>query len=122
MQEPLTAACVQAEPVLFDRAATVERVAELAAEAARNSARIVLFPEAFIPAYPANRWVRFLAAGGDGKPIYAKLARESLEVPGPDTERLGEIAREQDLWLAGRSTTRCSSSRRTESSRCTTGS
>ena len=100
MQEPLTAACVQAEPVLFDRAATVERVAELAAEAARNSARIVLFPEAFIPAYPANRWVRFLAAGGDGKPIYAKLARESLEVPGPDTERLGEIAREQDLWLA----------------------
>jgi nitrilase len=100
VQEPLTAACVQAEPVLFDRAATVERVAELAAEAARNSARIVLFPEAFIPAYPANRWVRFLAAGGDGKPIYAKLARESLEVPGPDTERLGEIAREQDLWLA----------------------
>ena len=100
MNERFNVACVQAEPVLFDRAATIERVAELAAEAARNGARLVLFPEAFVPAYPSNRWVGLLAAGGDGKPVYAKLARESLEVPGPDTDRLGEIARENSLWLA----------------------
>ncbi len=100
MREPLTAACVQVEPVLFDRAATIERIAEVAAEAAGNGARLTLFPEAFIPAYPSNRWVQFLSAGGDGKSAYAKLARESLEVPGPDTERLGEIAREHGLWLA----------------------
>jgi nitrilase len=100
VNERFNVACVQAEPVLFDRAATIERVAELAAEAARNGARLVLFPEAFVPAYPSNRWVGLLAAGGDGKPVYAKLARESLEVPGPDTDRLGEIAREHSLWLA----------------------
>jgi nitrilase len=100
MLEPLTAACIQAEPVLFDRAATIDRIAELAAEAAGNGAQLILFPEAFIPAYPSNRWVQFLSAGGGGKPVYAKLARESLEVPGPDTERLGEIAREHGLWLA----------------------
>jgi nitrilase len=100
MLEPLTAACIQAEPVLFDRAATIERIAELAAEAAGNGAQLILFPEAFIPAYPSNRWVQFLSAGGGGKAVYAKLARESLEVPGPDTERLGEIAREHGLWLA----------------------
>jgi nitrilase len=100
VREPLTVACVQAEPVLFDRAATIERIAELAAEAAGNGARLILFPEAFIPAYPSNRWVQFLSAGGGGKRVYAKLARESLEVPGPDTERLGEIAREHGLWLA----------------------
>ena len=86
--------------MLFDRAATIDRIAEVAAEAAGNGARLILFPEAFIPAYPSNRWVQFLAAGGEGKPVYAKLARESLEVPGPDTERLGEIAREHGLWLA----------------------
>ena len=44
--------------------------------------------------------MQFLWAGDDGKPVYAKLARQSLEVPGPDTERLGEIAREHGLWLA----------------------
>ena len=86
--------------MLFDRAATIDRIAEVAAEAAGNGARLILFPEAFIPAYPSNRWVQFLSAGGDAKPVYAKLARESLEVPGPDTERLGEIAREHGLWLA----------------------
>jgi nitrilase len=100
VREPITVACVQAEPVLFDRAATIERIGELAAEAAGNGARLILFPEAFIPAYPSNRWVQFLSAGSEGKPVYAKLARESLEVPGPDTDRLGEIAREHGLWLA----------------------
>jgi nitrilase len=100
MDEPVTVACIQAEPVLFDREATIGRVRELASEAARNEAQLILFPEAFIPAYPSNRWVGLLAAGGDGKPVYAKLARESLKVPGPDTDRLGEIAREHGLWLA----------------------
>jgi nitrilase len=100
VNERVNVACVQAESVLFDRAATIERVAELSAEAARNDARLVLFPEAFVPAYPSSRWVGLLAAGGDGKPAYAKLARQSVEVPGPDTDRLGEIAREQSVWLA----------------------
>src|SRR2546430_10442656 len=88
MREPLTVACIQVEPVLFDRAGTIDKIAELAAEASGNGARLILFPEAFIPAYPSDRWVQFLSAGGDGKPVYAKLARESLEIPRPDTERL----------------------------------
>ena len=100
MREPVKVACAQAEPVLFDRDRTIDRVAEIAAEAGRNGAQLVLFPEAFIPAYPSNRWARYLAGWQDSKSAYAKLARSSLEVPGPDSERLGEIARERGLWLA----------------------
>src|ERR671936_2588205 len=100
MRDPVTVACAQAEPVLFDRAATIDRIAELAAEVARNGTQLVLFPETFIPVYPSNRWVRFLAGGQDTKSTYAKLARESLEVPGEDSTRIGEIAREHSLWLA----------------------
>ena len=100
MREPVTVACAQVEPVLFDRDATIGRIAEVAAEAATKDARLVLFPEAFIPAYPSNRWVRFLAGGPDSKAAYAKLARSSLELPGPDSDRLGGIAREHGLWLA----------------------
>jgi nitrilase len=44
--------------------------------------------------------VRFLAGGGDGKTTFGRLARESVEVPGPDTERLGAIAREHSIRLA----------------------
>ena len=100
MREPVTVACAQVEPVLFDRDATIGRIAEVAADAAAREARLVLFPEAFIPAYPSNRWVRFLAGGQDSKAVYAKLARSSLELPGPDSDRLGGIAREHGLWLA----------------------
>jgi nitrilase len=103
MEAPVTVACAQVEPVLFDRGATIGRVDEVAGEAAAKGARLVLFPEAFIPAYPSSRWVRYLAGWQDpkdSKAVYAKLARSSLEIPGPDSDRLGSIARERGLWLA----------------------
>ena len=102
MNEPVTVACVQAEPVILDREATIGRIAELAAEAAGQGAKLVLFPETFVPCYPSNRWVRLLAAGADqaARATFARLMRESVEVPGPACDRLGAIAREHELWLA----------------------
>jgi nitrilase len=100
--ESVKVACVQAEPVLFDRLATIDKLSSLAAEAAGAGARLALFPEAFIPAYPSSRWARHLAGwdGGDARAIYARLARESIAIPGPDSDRLGEIARTNGVWLA----------------------
>ncbi len=100
MDEPVRVACVQAEPVVLDRDATIEKIAGLAAEVAAGGARLALFPETFVPVYPSNRWVRFLAGGGEAKSVFGRLARESVEVPGPASDRLGEIAREHELWLA----------------------
>ena len=100
MREPVTVACAQVEPALFDRDATIDRIAEVAAEVGSKGAQLVLFPEAFIPVYPSNRWVRFLASGQDSKSAWAKLARSSLEIPSPESDRIGEIAREHGLWLA----------------------
>ncbi len=50
----LKVAVVQAAPVLFDRDATVEKACRLAQKAAAQGAKLILFPEAFIPAYPAG--------------------------------------------------------------------
>jgi nitrilase len=100
VEEPVRVACVQAEPVVLERDATIEKIAGLAAEVAAGGAKLALFPETFIPVYPSNRWVRFLAGGGDAKAVFGRLARESIEVPSPASERLGEIAREHELWLA----------------------
>jgi nitrilase len=95
-------ACVQAEPVILDLQGTLDKVEALAAEAAGAGATLAVFPETFIPAYPSNRWARYLAGGGDGraKAAYARLVQESVEVPGPASDRLAEIARENGLWLA----------------------
>jgi len=49
------AAVVQAAPILFDREATVEKALRLVSEAAENGSQLILFPEAFIPAYPTGR-------------------------------------------------------------------
>ena len=101
MRERVTVACVQAEPAIFDRAATIERVAELTAEAAAAGAQLVVFPETYVPAYPSSAWAKAFAGWADprAKAAFALLARESVEVPGPDADRLGQIAREHGAWL-----------------------
>ena len=101
MNETVKVACVQAESVVFDRAATIDKIDGIAADVAANGARLALFPEAFIPVYPSSRWARHLAGSdGDARPLYARLARESLVIPGPDSDRLADIARARSLWLA----------------------
>src|SRR5215204_3901885 len=101
MQESVRVACVQVEPVILDREATIEKLARFTAEAAQNGAQLVVFPETFVPAYPSSRWAKAFAGWADprAKEAFALFARESLAVPGPDADRLGEIARENDVWL-----------------------
>ena len=101
MREPVIAACIQAEPVILDREATIDKLQALAAEAAGHGARLLVFPEAFLPAYPSSTWARALAGWAEpgAKEAFALLARESVEVPGPAERRLGGIAREHGVWL-----------------------
>ena len=54
--KPFKIAAVQTAPVFLDREATVAKARDLIAEAARNGARLVVFPEAFIPTYPDWVW------------------------------------------------------------------
>jgi nitrilase len=95
-------AVVQAAPVFFDRDATVAKISELIAEAAKNDARLILFPEAFIPAYP--RGLSFGAVVGSrtsaGRRLWARYWANSVPVPGPTTEALGEIARRARAHVA----------------------
>jgi nitrilase len=101
MNEIVRVACVQVEPVILDRAATIEKLAALTAEAAHAGAQLVVFPETFIPAYPSSAWAKALAGWADprAKAAFALLRREALEVPSDDERRLGEIASEHGVWL-----------------------
>jgi nitrilase len=100
MQDTVKVACVQAESVAFNRAATIDKIDSLAGEIAAKGARLALFPEAFIPVYPSNRWARYLAGWSDATDAWARLARESITVPGPDSDRIAAIAKAHSLWLA----------------------
>ena len=100
MNGPVRVACVQAEPVILDREATLDKLAVLTAEAKAVGASLVVFPETFLPAYPSSAWAKYLAGWADprAKGSFAMLARESVEVPGPAADRLGQIARDTEVW------------------------
>lgn len=79
-------ACVQASPVLLDRQATTEKACRLIAEAGREGAKLILFPEAFIPGFPA--WIWFVPAGDYEltEQMYGLLHASAVE-PGDETCR-----------------------------------
>ena len=101
MDEKVTVACVQAEPVVLDRDRTIEKLERVTAEAARNGAGLVVFPETFVPAYPSSTWARALAGWVQpgAKETFARLAREAVAVPGPAADRIASAARDNGVWL-----------------------
>ncbi|MCA2002899.1 MAG: carbon-nitrogen hydrolase family protein [Chloroflexi bacterium] len=96
------AAVVQAAPVLFDREATVEKTCRLTAEAAAQGARLILFPEAFIPAYP--RGLTFGTVVGSrspqGRDTWQRYYSNAVDIPSPATQALGAAARQAKAYLA----------------------
>jgi nitrilase len=101
-KQQIKVAVVQAAPVLFDREATVEKACGLIKQAAEQGAQLVLFPEAFIPAYP--RGLAFGTVVGSrspvGRRIWQRYWENTVEVPGPTTLRLGEAAKKANVYLA----------------------
>ena len=101
MQATFTAAVVQASPVVFDARATVEKAHALALEAAGRGAKLIVFPEAFVSAYPKG--LDFGARVGSrhpsGRDDFRRYHSSAIDVPGPMTERLGGAAREAGAHL-----------------------
>jgi len=105
MPEPfpqVKVAVVQTAPVLFDRAATVEKVSQLTSQAAAQGAQLILFPEALIPAYP--RGLGFGTVVGsrspEGRRTWQRYWENAVDVPGPTTQALGAAARRAGSYLA----------------------
>ena len=86
--ESFLVAAVQGSPVFLDREATLERACSLIAEAAAKGARLVVFPEGYLPGYPF--WVWFIPSGNTKalRELYAKLLDNSVSIPDDATERL----------------------------------
>jgi nitrilase len=101
MERAVKVACVQAEPAILDRDATLDRLEQLAAEAAGNGAELVVFPETFVPVYPSSRWAKAFAGWqNDGaKRVFAQIAQNSIAVGSPSERRIGAAAHELGVWL-----------------------
>jgi nitrilase len=97
--EKYVAAVVQAAPVFLNGAATTEKACRLIREAGKKGARLVVFPEAWIPTFP--HWPRALPKGERdlSQEAWVRLYQQSIEIPGPETQALGEAARAAGCYL-----------------------
>ncbi|WJQ80959.1 carbon-nitrogen hydrolase family protein [Brevibacillus brevis] len=100
-QQNVRVAVVQAASVIMDREGSTEKAVSLTLEAGEKGAKIVVFPEAFIPAYP--RGLTFGAKVGsrspEGRKDWYRYWDNSIVVPSEETDKLGEAARKAGVYL-----------------------
>ena len=101
MSNKFIAAVVQDCPAVFDSAATIDKAIGLIGEAAKQDARLIVFPEAFVSGYPKG--LDFGARIGvrmeKGRDDFARYFNSAIEVPGAETDALGEAARTANAHL-----------------------
>ena len=96
-----TVAVVQHPPVTLHRRKTLERGVELLAEAAAHGARLVSFPETWLPGYP--EWLWRLRPGGDygltGE-IHRRLIENAVDLAAGDLKPMQVAARRHKMTVA----------------------
>lgn len=91
-------ATVQASSVFLDRDRTVELVCDLIADAGRNGAQVIGFPENFIPGHPY--WYQFYNAYDPICRMFnVAYFKNAVEVPGEATYAIGEAACKAGAWV-----------------------
>jgi len=91
------AAAVQAASVFLDRDATIDKLDGLVEKAVAAGADLIVFGESFIPAFPV--W-NLIYAPMDQHGFFRRLFENAVQVPGPHTRRLSEIAKHHRVILS----------------------
>jgi nitrilase len=91
-------AAVQAASVFLDREGSTEKACRLIREAGRNGARVIGFPEGFIPAHPV--WYHHHpATSAIANKLSVELFKNSVEIPGPEVDALCAAARDANAYV-----------------------
>jgi aliphatic nitrilase len=91
-------AAVQAASVFLDREGSTAKACRLIREAGENGARLIGFPEGFIPAHPV--WYHHHpATGAVSNRLATELFKNSVTIPGPQTDALAAAARDADAYV-----------------------
>ncbi|NOX41272.1 MAG: carbon-nitrogen hydrolase family protein [Alphaproteobacteria bacterium] len=90
----VTGAVVQAATVLFDKARTLAKLADLVSDAASGGAQLIVLPEAFVGGYPKGLdfGTRLGMRTDEGREMFRRYYENAIDVPGQDTETIGKIA------------------------------
>ena len=90
-------AAAQISPVFLNKGQTVDKACNTIKEAAKNGAKLIVFPEAFIPGYPDWVWLIPNSKGAELNKLFIELVENSVSVPDNSTELLCKAAKEHNI-------------------------
>ena len=91
------AAGVQISPVLHSREGTTEKVVRKILELGRMGVQFAVFPETVIPNYP---YFAFVQPPYQMSAEYHRLLEQSVTVPSPTTQAIGEACKQAGMVVA----------------------
>jgi aliphatic nitrilase len=96
--QQIRVAAVQAASAFLDRERSTAKACDLIREAGREGARLIAFPEGFIPAHPI--WFHFHPASGKvATELSVELFKNAVTVPGPEIELLQRAAADAQAYV-----------------------
>lgn len=98
MSTNVRVAAIQATPVILDAQASIEKAIRLLSEAAADAVDVAVFPETFVPLYPSNRWAQRAAEWAGFGELWQRLWDNSIDVPGPEIDKIVAACAEHDLY------------------------
>lgn len=95
-------ALVQAEPILFDKKACLDKTVQLIKEAADQKAELIVFPELFIPGYPIGMNFGFSMGKRTeaGRQDWMRYYNASLLAGGEEFQLLAELVKSLGVYVS----------------------
>ena len=91
--ESIKVAAAQLSPKYLNKSETVRKACDAIAEAGKNGAKLIVFPEAFISGYPDWTWLIPNSKGAELNELYKRLVENAVSVPDDSTNQLCEAAK-----------------------------
>jgi len=93
-------AIIQEAPYVLDKVRTIKKAADIINKVSKKGAKLIIFPEAFIPGYPA--WIWRLKPGGDWgtcEALHTRLLKNSVDLSSNDLKPMLAAAKENKVTV-----------------------
>jgi nitrilase len=93
-------AIIQESPYVLDKERTIRKAVDIINSVSKQGAELIIFPEAFIPGYPA--WVWRLRPGSDwgiSEELHVRLLKNSIDISSNDLRPILDAAKEKSVTV-----------------------
>lgn len=101
-EEKVKVAVIQAAPVLFDLQKTVKKTISLIKKASEQGAKIIIFPESFIPCYPRGLSFGFVVGSrtDDGRADWLRYNKNSFLEDSEEANLIAQACLDYEVYVS----------------------